>query len=181
MTTKEAVKNHIGLSGTQDDSLIEKIISGVSDMVRTMTNREFDYKERIEYLSGESNEFAFLKEYPVEEIVEIKIDDTEVDSDHYKVGKTNGMLYRKNGVWPKGFENIEVKAKSGYKMPADSENRDFPNDLEQAVIKQVAKIFEKRHSEGISSASPGGISVTFKDDMDADVKNTIKLYRNINV
>lgn len=187
MTTTETVKKYLGIESDEHDDVIEKIIEGVSALFKTLTKREFEYKERTETIDGKGSEMIFLREYPVREITEIKENGKEIDSGYFKADKLSGIIYRKNAVWPEGDQNIEVKYKAGYKMPSDNENEGeegveiLPADLELATIKQAGKIFEKRHSEGISSASPGGISIAFKDEMAAEVKNTIILYKNINV
>lgn len=188
LTTLRKVKQHIGIpsSNTTKDDLLEQIIDGVSAFIETTTHREFGVKEYREVLDGTDDDEIFLKEYPLVDVLSITINgnedldlDAEEEAETVIIDKETGSVFRQYG-FGSGRKGLRISYTAGYNLPEASDesgvdgyesgaDENLPAAIEAAAIRLSARVYERRTAEGVSSVSPTGISITYKDAIDADI------------
>jgi uncharacterized phiE125 gp8 family phage protein len=189
LTTTAKIKSHIGIpsADTSKDSKIATIISGVSAFFEGQCARSFEYKSYSAKLNGNGTDELMLPQYPIHQVTEIIVDDVEIDIDAEVAAKTldidqeTGILYRTSG-WSAGKRNIEITFTAGYTESEESGDvGPIPADLELAVTRMVARIYERSTAEGVSSVSPQSYSVNYMENVDADILATIARYQKTRV
>lgn len=187
LTTISKLKQHIGIpsSMTSKDTLLEQIIEGASAFIEEYTHREFGVKEYTEVLDGTPHDEIFLKQYPVVNVLSLTINgneidlDTEEESDQFIVEKESGSVYRENGFGG-GRKSVRITYTAGYNLPEASDesgseqyesgaDENLPASIEACAIRLSARVYERRTAEGVSSVSPGSMSVQYKDAVDSDI------------
>jgi hypothetical protein len=194
LTTRAKLKAHIGIpaANTTKDALLDTIIEGVSGFIETTTNRVFDITEYTEVLDGTPLDEIFLKQYPLIDVLSLFVNGTEIDLDAEEEAETvvidneTGSVYREGG-FGSGRKAVRVTYTAGYVLPEEAESgvdvsesgvvgEDLPAALEGAAIRLSARVYERRTAEGVSSVSPTGLSVTYKDAIDADIVTVLQAY-----
>lgn len=189
LTTRNKVKQHIGIpsSNTSKDALLDQIIEGVSAFIETTTHREFGVKEYREVRDGTDDDEIFLKEYPLVDVLSITINgnedldlDAEEEAETVIIDKETGSIFRQYG-FGSGRKGLRISYTAGYNLPELSEDEsgvdgyesgadeNLPAAIEAAAIRLSARVYERRTAEGVASVSPTGISITYKDAVDADI------------
>ncbi|HOB89784.1 MAG TPA: phage head-tail connector protein [Candidatus Colwellbacteria bacterium] len=195
LTTLAKVKSHLGIraSNTTKDAILNQIITGVSGFVEQITNRKFGIQTYTERIDGDDSDEIFLKQYPVVDLISLEIDDEAIGVDAEEEDETLivdneiGSIWRDLG-FAEGRKNIKVVYTAGYNPPVDTDEssdgsdedsgaESFPNSLEGAVIRMVARVYERRTAEGVSSVSPGSFSVQYKDFIDDDIQQIIDSHK----
>lgn len=199
LTTKNKVKQHIGipLSVKSKDSLIEEIVVGASAFIEDYTKRKFEVSDYVEIQDGIGQDEIFLSQFPIVDIVSLNIGGSEVNLDLeeesglFIVNKESGAVYRSGG-FGHGRKSVKVKYKAGYNLPIDSDESgvspyesgaedDLPASIETAAIRLSARVYERRTAEGVSSVSPGSMSVQYKDSVDSDIVKILDAYKKISI
>lgn len=194
LTTRSKVKAHIGIpaANTAKDALLDQIIEGVSGFIETTTNRVFDVTEYEEVLDGTPLDEIFLKQYPLIDVLTLTISGNEVDLDAEEESETvvidrdAGSIYRESG-FGSGRKAVRVSYTAGYVLPEEDESgvddsgpaaegENLPGALEGAAIRLSARVYERRTAEGVTSVSPTGLSITYKDAIDADIVTILQAY-----
>jgi hypothetical protein len=195
LTTRRKLKLHIGIPAaiTSKDSLLDQIIEGASAYIETYTNRKFGVEEYTEVLDGTPEDEIFLKQYPVVDILSLTISGNEVDldaeeeSDQIILDKETGSVYRENG-FGSGRKAVRITYTAGYNLPEASDesgpeeyesggDENLPAAIEAAAIRLSARVYERRTAEGVSSVSPGSMSVQYKDAVDSDIVNILDAHK----
>lgn len=193
LTTRSKVKAHLGIprANTSKDSIIDQIIDGVSGFIETQTHRTFEIKEYTEIMDGTRYDEIFLKEYPLRDVLTLKIDGVEIDldaeeeADSLIIDKEVGSIWRDNG-FTGGRKSLRVTYEAGYNLPEENEESGseesgatgeyLPDAIEAAAIRLSARVYERRTAEGVSSVSGDSMSVNYKDAVDSDVISIIEAH-----
>lgn len=193
LTSRTKVKRHIGIpsSNTSKDALIDQIIEGVSGFIETQTHRTFEVKEYTEIFDGDGSDEIFLKQYPLRSVISLTINksvidlDAEEDAETIVIDNDAGSIYRQAG-FAAGRKNIKVVYEAGFNAPDDPADsgseesgetgEDLPTALEAAAIRLSARVYERRTAEGVSNVAPTGISIAYKDAIDADITSILEAY-----
>lgn len=168
LTTVDAVKLDLGLTGGAHDDWIASVLPRISARVETYCERIFaretvtetwnatrgqaqtDTRPTIERLEGTERPSLRLSRTPTSGTPTITLtdgEDTEVlETDEYSLDPATGLLLRLNDVgrpiyWP--AYKIDVAYTGGYLLP-DQEGRDLPYDLEGAAIDMVKLRYHSR-------------------------------------
>ena len=193
LTTRSKVKAHLGIprANTSKDSIIDQIIDGVSGFIETQTHRNFAIKEYTEVLDGTPYDEIFLKEYPLRDVLTLKINGVEIDIDAEEeaetiiIDKEVGSVYRENG-FGSGRKSLRITYEAGFNLPEENDEsgneesgetgENLPDAIEAAAIRLTARVYERRTAEGVSSVSGDSMSVNYKDAVDADVISIIEAH-----
>lgn len=196
LTTLRKLKQHIGipLSNTTKDALLDQIIEGVSGFIETTTHREFGVKEYREVRDGTDDDEIFLPQYPLVDVLSLTINgnqdidlDAEEEAETVIIDKEAGSIFRQYG-FGSGRKGLRITYTAGYNLPdpADDESgvdgyesgadENLPSAIESAAIRLSARVYERKTAEGVASVSPTGISITYRDAIDADITTILESF-----
>jgi hypothetical protein len=89
---------------------------------------------------------------------------TEVDRNNYTVDFKRGIIYSRSGFL-RGFQNLRATFTAGYLVDWDKEENPAHHTLPKAITalatQYVAKMFQLRASQGLSSETTEGQSVSY--------------------
>ena len=181
LTTATAVKLHLGITDTSDDSLLAQLIPQGSADIESRCNRTLTRETRTnEKYLADSGVFLYLDLYPVVSVDEITIDGEPV-TDFTLYGPA-GRLYRAAGWNPQ--TEILVTYTGGYLLePVTGPPivpRTLPYNLEYACILWVASAYNTRGSEHLSDESIGPLKSVFWEEQPA-IKAIVEKYRRVSV
>jgi hypothetical protein len=172
-------KNHIGLSGTTDDTTITVYLNAISEWVKEYLGRAIEKQTDIsEYFDGDNIKDAiFLNNYPVISFRWLKYKSgtnsdplfKDFDIDDYQRDDEAGIIYV--DVMYSGIRNINVVYTAGY------ETADIPNAIKVACMKLVAKIYNKRRSDGYSSEEISNARVEWDKFLTQDIELLLAPYK----
>lgn len=156
LTTVATVKTALGITGSDDDALIERLINAASNAIEQYCNRKFARSSVTEKVPGYGRTRLVVSRTPIDtgETITVSYDGDEVDADDYEVENADaGFLYAPGGwLWTApalpgavyhplpGHERklYEVTYTGGYQLPKDSgSNTKLPEDIQQACIDLV--------------------------------------------
>lgn len=179
----EDFKNHIGLDSNDDDEILTVYIEGVGDFLRQYLGRVLEQETNItEYLNGNDiKDKIFLANYPVTALTSLQYNSgtwgtpvwTNFDTDDYTMDGDTGIIYC--DCMYAGFRNIKVVYTAGYTANT------LPKGLKLATLKIVAKVYNKRRSDGFSSEEVAGARVDWDTFLSSDIETLIAPYRKINI
>lgn len=187
------VKDRLGLSTTEDDTLISRIITGLESIFNNFTSRKLVLNAIDEtiYRAGNGPRLS-LERYPIVNITSIKeaVDydfdnaDALVANTDYRHISNTGMIYRLcRQSWPGVEDCIEIKYRGGYvsagQVPAAGELA-MPADIREAAIEQASFMYKRRNDPGVTTNSFDGSSITTSAmDLLPIVKETLKIYKRL--
>ena len=173
------VKDRLGLSGTDNDVLINRIISGLEATFDNETMRQLLLNAVDETLNwtGSGGKRIILPRYPIVSITSIKesvdydFDNTDalVEDTDYRVKYDDGIIYRINGKWLTQEDGIEIQYRGGFVSAGQTAGEDetpMPNDLREAAIQQASFILKRRNDIGLTAVSSQGGSINSFSAMD---------------
>jgi hypothetical protein len=132
----------------------------------------------------------FLDQIPVSALtkIEYNIGTKSVPSwvtfgtDEYDFNAESGMVQFFSSL-PVGFNNIRVTFTAGYKISfadfGDTTKHALPADLTAVAERMITKLLKRRESEGKSSESENGGSISWSDKMNEEDKATLARYKRI--
>jgi hypothetical protein len=177
ITTLAKVKTYLGITGTSDDVLLEMLIDNSSIYIENYCSRVFYKQEYEDIFNGDDfDDYVFIKNYPLIEVskVEKLVDDVwvEIGETGYSVDLENGVIYFDVAI-PSGVNNIKVYYEAGYTT--------IPLDLQLICMKMVAKLYNKRKSEGVSTEGLGQSSITWEDFLSKEIIDILTRYKNYKI
>lgn len=169
---------------TEDDSIIEYLIDGVSAAFNSYVGRQILEKtDTTLYLDGNGRALLQLPRWPVTSITSVTEDDaalTEGDDNDYVLYSDEGILRRIGTVWFKWPKSVLLASlKAGYPIAS------LPKDLKFAALKQIAaefKDFRMRSQGEMSRTAPDGS--TTKRELEQflpEVKAVLDRYRGVSL
>lgn len=184
LTTAASVKTYLDISASTWDTLLATLVTSCSVWIENYCGgKRFKNPgtDVTELHDGDpdslGNKVVFLKNYPIISVTSISYATGSLGSPTWNV-YDSANYYVKNAatgeVWfdslPAGRQNIRVIYQGGYET--------IPEDLSLACIQLVARIFNKRKSEGVSNESVGGASVMWDRELSVELRKTLNRYRN---
>jgi len=184
LTTLNNVKTYIGITGTEWDIRLEQLINNASGLIETFCDRKFAKQDFTETICGSIETMLTVKQYPVNQILYIKIDDEEItDYSMTQNDAEKGIIYRETG-WDiltkcigiicdpsEKLRNIEISYNAGYILPKDDSPpdnpRNLPYDLEDIVLRIIRDYYNNLNfaavqtSNGLQSFSISDITWNF--------------------
>jgi hypothetical protein len=191
LTTKDRIKDRLGITGANFDTLIDRLISAMTDFIEGECNRRFKettYTNEIYSVYGENPKYIFLKQAPVSSLTSLQyragtpsnpnwtnfiVDDYELLED----GKS-GIVRIYN--LPTGINVVRATYTAGYKIDfanAGSQAHTLPFDISDLCERLVVKEFKKRDAEGKASESFEGGTTNWRELLEEADKLIINRYR----
>lgn len=124
LTTVDKVKQYLRINHQQDDLLIKRIITSSSDFIKTYTLRDILASNKVDKFTGFGNNFYLLKNYPINSIISITIDNNILNSNSYDFDDCE--VYLKGYNFSRNRLSNIIVYNAGY--------TECPYDLEQSVI-----------------------------------------------
>lgn len=159
-------KDRVKLEGVyaSDDTLLENLITAVSETMEDYCGRYFVERATIETISGNDlldRKVLRLKYTPVSSIESLVVDDVElVEDTDFTLSPNYGKLFLDgDALWALGRKNIVVNYTAGY---AQSE---FPERL-KIVCAALVKLYYDHtnfNNAGVSSQTIAGQSISYRD------------------
>lgn len=145
----------IPVAETSQDTIVEFWINAASDEIESSTNRKLKAQALTEYQHGRRNNICVLKEWPINAITSLAIDETAqftdpatvLTSTEYVIGDDLNSVVLINRTFPNGFNNIKVVYNAGYST--------VPKDLENACLWLISYYHKMRDSGDIGRTSKG--------------------------
>lgn len=148
LVTLEEYKTYKKMTKTDDDNVLNFIISSVSDLVKTYCGHSFiDYfaQDKVELITvrGDTQESIQLTEWPVISVSSVEYRDSyENDyetTDRYYLDEISDSLFINGGYWPKGNGAVKVTYRGG--------SATTPDDVKLATLDLVAHYFKEEYKE----------------------------------
>jgi len=193
--TLEDVKSRLGISSTDHDTVIARIIAGTGKIFDSYCQRTLllTAADVTEFYTG-AGLYLHLRRSPIISITSIKeaIDydfdsaDELVENDDYRImnGGVNGILCRIYACWPSTPDATQVIYRGGF-AAADAVLGEgetaLPDDIREAAIEQACLFFKRKDDLGLSSVSFEGGSIQKFNNMELFpfVRDTLDLYKLI--
>jgi len=193
LTTLANAKEYLGISGSDDDTLLGNLIDRASEAIENYCRRKFAQETLTEYYDGRGSHRLVLNRRPVSSITSIYDDldrdfteDTLIDADDYVLYPDEGIVEFKNtaSTFPStaayfydGQRNVKVTYVAGYET--------IPTDVEQACLMLVALLYNraKQRADGIKQESQAGAySVAYAGMlMTPEIKALLEPYREYRI
>jgi hypothetical protein len=181
-------KSMIKLLGVADDTIIETYINGVSKLFENYCNTKFIDIAVTDILDGSGTDKLLLENPPARTITEIKFDfDTSAPTlmalaDFSLNGKA-GILRMKGdstftdgyGVFPEGFQNIQVKYTSGYGAAIAN----LPEDIILAAVLQVEFLYKRDTADFSTTLGEGFVMKVDPKDFAPGVRALLDTYKRM--
>jgi hypothetical protein len=193
LCTLDDCKLRRGLSTTDNDTLLERIILGVQSAFESYCRRPLLLSAAAvtEYYTG-SGLYLQLARYPIAAITSIKeaadFDFTNavalVANEDYRIvaSGAKGLLYSMLGSWDPNPDAIQVVYTGGFVAAGGTVGTGqtaLPDDLREAAIEQAVFLFQRKDDMGLVSVSGVGGSINKQVDMNLlpQVKLILDNYR----
>lgn len=150
--------------GTEDNlrDFIRTTLTRATQEISQFVGRELTHETgKTVTLDGNNRNSMKLPDWPVQQATEVTVGGTTQSSGDYRVSDA-GILERRVGVWPNGWENIEVTYDVGFPDGAGAAEE----VAEEIAIETVNKAVAARKADGKSSVSMDGYSVAFDSTLD---------------
>ena len=78
LTTLAMLKSQAGIASndTSRDPQLRSLIEGVTSLIQQQLHRDIESKEYVEYYSGDGTPFLLLRQFPVTEVLLVRVDET---------------------------------------------------------------------------------------------------------
>lgn len=203
--TDQKIKDFLKLTTAAEDSFISDLNSRVSSQVESFCNRKFkDVGSNInEFCTGDGTNILYPNLFPITKISSVKVrsnagfattflssrtlEENKLDafstiaaltpSEFYCDGE---RLFLSSGVFPSFTDCVLLNYRGGFAVNVDTNVlQNVPEDLQQAVVMQVAFVFQRRSSIGVSSISAqnGSTQVSERLALLSGVKEILENYK----
>lgn len=121
LTTREAVKAYLGMTGSTDDTFIDSAIDRVSARIDGHCRRYFVKRTYTsEYYDGTDSPYLLLRNWPIVSVASVIEDGlTLTVTTDYELIADEGQIFYVEGHWSKSEpRNIKVTYDAGYVFPS---------------------------------------------------------------
>ena len=150
LTTVDTVKGWLNLKATDDDPLLQRLITAQSRLLEAWLSRPIVLQPFISTYDGPGGSNLCLKNYPIQAVSNVLVDaedvTAKVDHDDISIWRTDNMNFPMGTV-------VTVAYTAGFPT--------VPFDIEQACIELVSLRYRERDRIGHQSKSLGGETVSF--------------------
>ena len=161
LITLDNIKKFMGATGSTSDGddLLEDLINRVSTLFESYMNRNILLRSYTEYHNGNGAMVLFPKQPKITTVSGIwddydwdYLDDDLIDSDNYRIVDENYIVF-KNISLNNYTQNIKIIYTAGYST--------VPDDLIQACIEEVSRLYKNRNQIDVLSKTLSDGSVSF--------------------
>lgn len=178
------VKTYLDISVTTWDTLLATLVTSCSVWIENycgglrFKNSGVDVTEYHDGdPNGEGKQIIFVRNTPIISVTSVSYATGALDSPTWEVYDPEFYYVRNDrsgeiffDSLPIGRQNIRVIYQGGYSS--------IPEDLSLACMQLVARVFNRRKSEGVLNESVGGASVSWDKELSVDLRKTLNRYRN---
>lgn len=177
LTTVADVKSYMGITHTDDDTMLEDLIDECSDMIEQYVDRKIkDSGAVTEYYNGSLNGKIFVRQYPVNSITSLAYASGTLDAPTWNIisASSGYILDQFSGVL--NVANMFVGARN-YRLIYRGGFTTVPSDIVRACKICVADAYHRRDSDGAVNESVGGASVGWDADIPMRAQKILNKYR----
>lgn len=160
LTTLANVKQWLNVQNTNDDALLQRLITAISTAIQSYLNRTIASTQYTEAYSGSGSDTLAIANYPIQSVQSLVIAKATIaasadgflpgyifdDRFLYLIGQSFYQGGLAPGVFPKWPpKGVQITYTAGYATT--------PADLEQAVIEAIGLRFKERDRIGVQSKS----------------------------
>ncbi len=179
LTTTQRVKTHLGIkdADTNADALITWLVTAVSKWFLGQVGRPILAGSDTLTFDGDGDDSITLPQQPVTGVTSVTVNDEPIPvrpgTGQAGYVLANGRVKLDGYVFLEGIANCVIVYSYGAAT--------IPEDVEQAVVQQVAEVYRARDRAGISSRTvPSGETITFRpDQITFFVQTTIDAYKRV--
>jgi len=194
LCTYDDVEMNLADISADDRILVEALIESFSVRFEKMTNRKLEKTTVTEIFSPiKGQQDLRVSNYPITSVTSVKQDAdgdftgtlSEIDTTAYDAvaGKDEGIVSLRYMVYHGGAGTVQIVYNGGLIEPMTGVNAatNVPWDLKMAAIRQVAYMYQRRDSLGVTSesVSGGSVSIQIESDLLCDVKSVIDSYKPV--
>lgn len=175
LTTLADVKAWMGITVTDQDAVLTRLISAASNYIQSWLNRDLlaaDYTERF---NGTGTASLMLPNYPVLSVTSVKINGLTIPAGS---DSADGYFFDSDGLYLRGYRfergvsNVLVSYRGGFET--------IPAELAQATIELVSLRHKERDRIGIVSKGLAGETITYSQrDFTASVKTVLTQFKRV--
>lgn len=192
LTTKQKVKDFLGITSADYDTQITELVLNTSSQIEAYCGRLFNSTSYTEYFDVENGDTKlFISNYPVSSLSSVQyrtgtwgaITWDNFNSNDYLLDEDTGKVsfaLRFNGA----EKYIKIVYVGGFLIDFNNENNSslhtLPRDLMQTATEMTAKVYQLRTVTGIASESTEGQSITYTKSLPEEADRRLDRYRNIN-
>lgn len=194
LVTLPEAKEYLKVVGSEEDTIIQTILNGVSSWVGTFLGRDLVRAERTEYYDGDGTDSLILRHRPIVSVATLNVDSTRTFASGYDVNVSANIIIQKNqgvlrawnlfSAFSCGTANVKVKYTAGYLTAIDKTEAD--GGMPSGIRLAVKRIVDHQYRVGyvnrkfdVRSESIGDRNTTFAGpDIPEDAKAMLLPYRN---
>jgi hypothetical protein len=167
------LKEILGITGTEEDSLLSERIKQASAKIDSMTNREFNKQHVKENFRNADLPFLVLNVTPIKEIISILADGSSIVDDVTIDYQAGIVLFPFSRIG----QDVEIEYIGGYEtLDTDFE---IPPDVENAALK-LAMADYNDPDRNISKQTLEGNSISYDySGILGDVQETLRHWRRV--
>ena len=185
LITTEDFKQHIEINTNEHDDMIALYIESVTEFINEYLKRSIEEQSNVtEYFDGDDlNDHINLSSYPLTDTTTFVFQYrtgsysnptwNDFDEDYYQVDEEIGQILTDSMY--DGRRNIKVVYSAGFAKD------DIPKAIKTACLKLVAKIYNKKRSDGFKDESLGDASISWDKFLSDDIKLLLSPYRNLSL
>jgi hypothetical protein len=165
-------KTYTNITTTNADARLNVIIPSAEKFILDMIKKNIEVANYKEKYDGDGEYELLLNQYPITNVVELKIEDELINVTDYYIYNSSGIIKMKYGLFTIGLQNIYIDYNAGYSP--------VPSDIKMAIAELVTRKVEQFDKKGnsFSSESFMGGSLVFKEsDLTDFQKSVINFYR----
>lgn len=164
LTTLDAVKADLGITGTASDEALGALIDQFSDTIAAWCGRTFGgetVRETRDVRARDDRHEMLLGRWPIASVDSITVTGIALAPGDYVLDPAKGeLLYRgtatRFALWPVGESIIEYG--TGYALPGEAE-RTLPHDIERACIIMIRSAWHgMRRDPALRSEEHAGVA-----------------------
>ena len=194
LTTKERIKDRIGLTTSNFDTLLDRLIAAATDIIESECGgrrfKETTYTNEVYSIYNSQQKMVALKNIPIGTVTGVQYraglksnpNWTDFNTDDWEVvtdGKS-GLIK----IWgiPHDINQLRVSYTAGFTIDfsnAGTSSHTLPADLSDMAERLTIKLFKKRENEGKLSETFEGTTVQWKELFDEIDNNTLARYRRL--
>jgi len=187
LATLANAKVYLGIADTTWDPVLEMLIDAVSEQFNSYTDRVLlnaTYTALL--LDGNGKEILYLPNAPITTLTSVYENDnllTEGSTADFIKYAAEGYLYRVDGHWAEGQQNIKITYTAGYVVVTTPT---IPKDLQMAVYLQVALLWKEQKTKAwgesartVPAGSTSQVSQATDQPLDPRVKAILDKYVRI--
>lgn len=175
LITANQVKNYLGITSNDYNTILTTLCSYGQRFFEKMIGYTLDEGTITEYIDGMS--FMRTARKPITTVISVEYNSGTTATPNWITANRNDYEYYPEQGCIKffrvyqGYRNVKIVYIAGYTITT------VPDDIVLALVKMVARIWEKRKSEGMTSESLEGANINWSKFLDEDTLMIIDQYK----